>query len=430
MRRPEFDAVIDGLVRPGGPGAAVAVRQGGELIHSAGYGLANIGWGGPVDTETVFRIGSITKQFTAAAILRLAADGKLSIDDPVELHLPDFPVGERRITVRHLLGHTSGIKSYTAMPVMLEVARKDLPPSGLIDLFKDAPPDFAPGERYLYNNSGYVMLGAIIEAVAGKSYEAFLTETFFEPLDLTRTRYLYDAPIIAKRASGYTLTPQLQHAAPLSMHLPHAAGALGSTAEDLLAWSEALRGGKAVAAEDYAAMTTPGRLNDGEATSYGLGLLLSRYRNHGRIGHGGGINGFLSDLAYWPEHDLTIAVVSNSDAFPVQQAAHALARRALAAPDLVREPVALDDADLAACVGYYAFPLGMVVSFRSRDGALTARFPRPGSVFLPYAPGAFHLEGDPEVTLKFHERRGGAYQGAEFESYGEPMIGQRTRKPG
>ena len=145
----------------------------------------------------MFRIGSITKQFTAAAILNLAAEGKLSIDDPVERHLPDYPVGERRITLRHLLGHTSGIKSYTAMPVMLEVARKDLPPSGLIDLFKDAPPDFAPGERYLYNNSGYVMLGAIIEAVAGKSYEAFLTETFFEPLGLTRTRYLYDAPIIA-----------------------------------------------------------------------------------------------------------------------------------------------------------------------------------------------------------------------------------------
>ena len=243
MRKPEFDEVMNGLVRGDGPGAAVAVRLGGEVVHSAGYGLANAEWGIPIDPETVFRIGSITKQFTAAAILRLAADGKLSIDDPLKRHLPDYPVGERRITLRHLLNHTSGIKSYTAMPVFAEILARDLPLAEIIARFKDAPADFAPGERYLYNNSGYLLLGAIVEAASGQSYEAHLAETFFKPLELTRTSYLHNDPIVTKRASGYSLGPTLRNAPPISMTLPHAAGALGATAEDLLAWEQALRGG-------------------------------------------------------------------------------------------------------------------------------------------------------------------------------------------
>src|SRR6185437_11162283 len=277
MRKPEFDDVMNGFVRPDGPGAAVAARQGGEVVHSAGYGLANIEWGIPVDTETVFRIGSITKQFTAAAILKLAAEGKLGIDDPLERHLPDYPVGERRITLRHLLNHTSGIKSYTAMPVFAEVMRRDLPLAESIALFKDAPADFAPGERFLYNNSGYLLLGAVIEAASGKSYEAYLGEAFFAPLGLTRTSYLHNDPIVAKRASGYTLAPMLRNAAPLSMTLPHAAGAMGSTAEDLLAWELALRGGRVVAPTDYQAMTSPGQLNDGSPIQYGFGLMNQTY---------------------------------------------------------------------------------------------------------------------------------------------------------
>ncbi len=247
MRRAEFDEVMNGLVTPEGPGAAVAVRQGGEVVHSAGYGLANVEWGNPIDTETVFRIGSITKQFTAAAILRLAADGKLAIDDPIERHLPDYPIRERRITLRHLLNHTSGVKSYTAMPVFMEIMARDLPLVELIARFREAPPDFAPGERYLYNNSGYVLLGAVIEAASGKSYEAFLREIFFEPLGLARTSYLHNHTIVPKRASGYALARTLLNAALISMTLLHAAGALGSTAEDLLGWELALRGGRAVA---------------------------------------------------------------------------------------------------------------------------------------------------------------------------------------
>jgi CubicO group peptidase (beta-lactamase class C family) len=429
MRRPEFDAVMNDLAPPDGPGAAVAIRQGGEVVHSAGYGLANIEWRIPIDAETVFRIGSITKQFTAAAILRLAAEGKLSVDDPLERHLPDYPVGERPITLRHLLIHTSGIKSITAMPVFAEVMRRDLTLAENIALFKEAPRDFAPGERFLYNNSGYILLGAVIEAASGKSYEAFLREAFFDPLGLARTFYLHNDPIIAKRASGYTLAPDLKNAAPISMTLPHGAGALGSTAEDLLAWELALRTGRVVSATDYQTMTTPGRLNDGATIPYGFGLGRISYRGHASIGHGGGINGFLSSLVHWPDDDLTIAIASNSDAFAVQQAAYALARRALGEADIVREAISLSEAALASCAGTYGFDLGQKVRFKVKDGGLAAHFPTINSVFRPFGERAFFLVSDPEVTLTFDDLRDGACERLVLGGYGEPTIGARVLQP-
>ena len=425
MGEARFDAFLETLAPAGGPGAAVAVRLGDEVIHSGAHGLANVEWGVPIDTDTVFRIGSITKQFTAAAILRLAAEGLLAIDDPIERHLPDYPVGERRITVRHLLNHTSGIKSYSALPNLADFVRKDLSLSELIDVFKATPPDFAPGERYLYNNSGYILLGAIIEALSGESYEAYLAETFFEPLGLTRTCYLHEAPIVPKRASGYAMTPGLRNAPPLSMNLPHAAGALGSTVGDLLAWEKALRSGKAVSPDDYTAMTTPGRLDDGTPLGYGFGLTSQLYRGHRIVGHSGGINGFLSDLLYWPEHDLTVVVLSNSSAFPVQQASYGLARLALGLEDLVRETIPSDAAELEACAGVYRFELGLVASLKVKEGQLTAQFPRPGSVFLPFGPGAFHLATDPEVTLRFGDPREGVYQRVDYASYSSPNSARR-----
>ena len=265
----DFDDVLTPLVAPGGPGAAVAIRQHGEVIHAKGYGLANVEWGMPIATDTVFRIGSVTKQFTAAAILKLAEAGKLGIDDPIERHLPDYPVDGRTITVRHLLNHTSGIKSYTAIPEACwpTLGRNDVSLPEMIDVFKDRPADFQPGERYLYNNSGYILLTAIIEAVSGKRFETFLRETFFAPLGMTRTSYLHDEPIVKKRAAGYALAPGrgLVNCGWLAMTWPQGAGALGSTVNDLLAWDAALHGGQVLSAESYDAMIAPGQLGDGSA---------------------------------------------------------------------------------------------------------------------------------------------------------------------
>jgi CubicO group peptidase (beta-lactamase class C family) len=419
MDKAAIDALMNEAAPRGGPGAAIAVQHGGEL-HSAGYGLANVEWGIPIETDAIFRIGSVTKQFTAAAILRLAEQGKLEIEDPIERHLPDYPVGERVITVRHLLHHTSGIKSYTGLPSFAtELMRKDSSLTDLIAVFKDLPPDFQPGEKFLYNNSGYVLLGAIIEALSGKDYEIFLRDEFFAPLGMSRTSYLHDEPIVPKRAAGYAAKPDgaVINAPPLSMSWPHAAGALGSTVHDLLAWNAALHGGKLLSAESYAAMITPGRLNDGSDTGYGYGLGAPIYRERPIIGHNGGINGFLSHLGHWPQEHLTVVVLSNTTAFPIQRVTYALARRALGLPDLAPEAVSASDAELAAGAGVYKFDIGPL-QLKAQDGALHANYPLPGSIYRPAGPGAYFLADDPEVTLNFEDLENGVYRTALVQSYG------------
>ncbi|HEX3919463.1 MAG TPA: serine hydrolase domain-containing protein [Caulobacteraceae bacterium] len=427
MKRSDFDDVITALIVPGGPGAAVGVRHRGEMIHAAGYGLADVEWGNPIDTDTVFRIGSISKQFTAAAILRLADEGRLSIDDRVEAHLPDYPLGGRTITLRHLLNHTSGIKSYTAIAeVMRDRGANDVSVAQIIDVFKDRPADFQPGERYLYNNSGYVLLTAVIEAVSGKRFETFLREDLLDPLGLSRTSYLHARPLTPKRAHGYDLGRHgLVNCAWLAMSWPQGAGALGSTVNDLLAWDAALHSGQVLSPASYAAMIEPGRLNDGSAISYGLGLARRPYRGRPVISHGGGINGFLTHLAHYPDEDLSVVVLSNLSSFEIERATYSLVRRALGLADVVRTPATLDAAQLGRAAGVYGFQVGPL-TLTAADGVLESAFPRPGSVYRPYAEDAFFLERDPEVTLAFEDLRDGAYQRAVYRSYGDPERGERT----
>lgn len=430
MTRADFDAVLAPLAPPGGPGAAVAVRIGGEIVHAAGYGLANLEWGLPIDPDTVFRIGSITKQFTGAAILRLAERGKLGLDDRIERHLPEYPMNGRTITVRQLLNHTSGIKNVTELPLFAEFQRKDHTLKQAIALFQDLPPDFEPGEKWRYSNSGYILLGAIIETVAGQDYATFLQEEFFGPLGMTRTSYLLDAPIVTKRASGYEPTRSGPvNTSPISMTLPHAAGALGSTVGDLLTWDAALHGGRVLSAESYAAMITPGKLNDGSPTTYGLGLSRGAYRGIDAIGHNGGINGFVSTLEYWPGSDLSVAILANITSFPTASARLALVRRALGLEDVVREIVKASEAELAACEGLYTFEAGPL-RLKAKDGALAAAYPRPGSIYRPMGPGAYFLADDPEVTIAFAGAGEAGYEEARITAYdGEPARGVRAPEP-
>ena len=214
---PSFATTIDGIVadamRDGRtPGVSIAVARGGRLVYAKGHGLANVELNVPATPDTVFRIGSITKQFTAAAIMQLVEDGKMSLDDPIEKFLPDFPVRGRHITIRHLLNHTSGIKSYTSLGLkFLAVTRQDLSHEDLIALFKDEPDDFQPGEKWLYDNSGYYLLGVILEKVTGYKYGDYLQRQFFTPLGLSSTIYCDVEPIVKKRArrrlsASYALT--------------------------------------------------------------------------------------------------------------------------------------------------------------------------------------------------------------------------------
>jgi D-alanyl-D-alanine carboxypeptidase len=296
-----------------GPGAAVIVVRDGKTVLRKGYGLVNVELSVPIAPEMVFRIGSVTKQFTAAAILKLVEAGKLSLSDEIGRFLPDYPTRGKRITVEQLLNHTSGIRSLTGMPAWASHTREDWTPAQLIAFFQNEPLDFEPGTGWKYNNSGYLLLGAIIEKVSGKKYEDFLAETIFRPLGMERTRYGSDGPLIAGRATGYQRTPGGVVNAPyLSMTLPYSAGGLVSTVDDLAKWQAALDKDGLLSAESRRRMWTPVTLHDGRATRYGFGWGIWRYEGHAVVEHGGAINGFVSANMRWPDDRIYVAVLSNA----------------------------------------------------------------------------------------------------------------------
>ena len=313
----DIRAYLDGTFPDDRPGASVIIARDGEIIHQSAHGLANVELGVPITVDTVFRVGSITKQFTAAAIMLLEQRGQLSVDDPIEKFLPDYPTNGHVITVEHLLTHTSGIRSYTGIPgYMGNPVRADLSTAELIDVFDNEPMEFAPGEKWNYNNSGYVLLGAIIETVSGQTYEEFVADHIAVPLELEHT--FHGGPkIILNRAAGYVETDSgiVENAAYLSMTQPHAAGSLLSTTADLFAWHKALTGGEFIHDGSFAKMTRPYVLNDGEAYPYGYGLGLVKLRGREIIAHGGGINGFACFALWLPEDDIYVAVLTNRESF-------------------------------------------------------------------------------------------------------------------
>jgi D-alanyl-D-alanine carboxypeptidase len=316
-------ARVDALVQeaidlPESVGLSVGVSIGNRLVHSAGYGSAELEHKVPANKDTLFRIGSITKQYTAAAICRLAEQDKLTFDDLIQDHLPDYDTHGKEVTLRHLLTHTSGIFSYTSVgPEWSDFIALDLTHDELLAHVSSRPLEFEPGTKFNYSNTGYFLLGMVIEAASGQTYPKYLETEFQEPLGLTRTRYGSNSDIIANRAQGYEHHGggKFANDALISMTQPYAAGSLLSTGEDLVRWTMALTSGKVVGAESYEEMTTPFLLESGYDSPYGFGLGLSDIGGVPTINHSGGINGFNSMMMYDPESGLCVAVISNSEGF-------------------------------------------------------------------------------------------------------------------
>lgn len=293
-------------------GAAVMVYQDGKVLLDAAYGYASLEWSVPMTTGASFEIGSVTKQFTAAAILKLAEAGKLSLEDDFTQYL-DFDTGGRKITVRQLLDHTSGIASYTEVPDFWALSMHQHPRDSLVRLVEQQAFLFEPGEAMIYNNSGYYFLGLIIEKVTGQTYEEYLQEAFFGPLGMEDTYYCSSSEVVRKKAYGYNFSPEgLRQKTYLDHTWPYAAGSLCSTTNDLLAWMQALHKGKVLSSDGYTSMITPETLKNGEPLRYAKGL--THYEHHGQelISHGGGIHGFLSETRYFPEEDLYIICLVNT----------------------------------------------------------------------------------------------------------------------
>lgn len=366
----EIDAVMSAVYKPGEPGAAVIVRRGGKTLFRKGYGMANLELGVAVEPDMVFRLGSITKQFTAVSILLLAERGLLTLEDGIEKHLPGFPAGDRKVTIAHLLGHTSGIRSYTDMEEWLKMWRRDMTPAEIIAMSGEKPFDFEPGARWSYCNTGYVMLGAIIEKVSGRSYGEFVNENIFRPLGMTRSGYDHTEVIVPRRVAGYQRGKLGFVNAPyLSMTQPYAAGSLLSSVDDLAAWNDALLGGRVLKKESLRRAFTPFTLTDGESTGYGCGWMVADLRGHRTVEHGGGIMGFTSYALCLPDDGIYVAVLTNcagAGSNPEPRAVR-IAELALGLEAEEFKPASLSTADLDSLAGVYENRAGEA-RYISREG--------------------------------------------------------------
>ncbi|MFD3002630.1 serine hydrolase domain-containing protein [Pontibacter toksunensis] len=344
------------------PGMTVAVARDGDILFSRGYGKADVEMGADASPETVYAIASITKQFTAAAIMRLVEQGKMSLDDPITHYLPDYPVQGHHVTIRHLLNHTSGIKSYTELDREADRKRRlGLSYEDMIDLFAKEPFDFPPGEQFRYNNSGYYLLGQIIGRVTGRPYEEYVEGELLQPLGLHYTLFGDPGRLNPKRAKGYkyerSKEGKLFPAFRVRMQ-GDAAGGLSSTVGDLIRWTHLLHSGQVVSQESLQQMTSPTILPTAPPRTYGFGLDLAKLEDHGKVVHVGDTEGFNASLAHYPADGLSVVVLANSDDTQHEKVEEFLARAALdlkipQVPDLplTKEEVGRYDGTYALQVG-------------------------------------------------------------------------------
>jgi CubicO group peptidase (beta-lactamase class C family) len=349
----------------------VLVVNGDKVLLDKGYGMADLEWGNADTPDVKFRLGSLTKQFTATLVLLLQEDGKLKVDDPVSKYLPDAPKTWEKITLANLLGHTSGIPSFTDMKEFGVWRMSPHTTDEELALFRDKPLDFEPGSKFAYSNSNFEVLGAVIEKVSGKKYRDLLRERIFDPLGMKDSGLDTDELILPKRAQGYMPGPGgLVLARSESMTVPWAAGSIYSTTGDLLKWEHGLFGGKVLSGDSLKAMTTPGK------GSYGFGLFIADKGGLKEVSHGGGIEGFNTNLIYVPERRIAVVVLSNVNGAAPGTMGDQLLDVVLGNPVALaneRKAVPITKEELAKFAGVYDLAPTFAITFAVSGDALTAQ---------------------------------------------------------
>ena len=389
----EFDKMLSEKFKPGETGCAALVAKNGQIIYQKAFGMANLELNVPMQPDMVFRIGSITKQFTAVAILQLMEQGKLSLQDDITKFIPDYPTQAYTITIEHLLTHTSGIKSYTSITDYIKNVRSDLKPEELIAQFKNQPMEFAPGTKWNYNNSGFFLLGYIIEKVTGKTYAEYIQENFFTPLGMTSSCYGSDTKIIKNRAYGYQPGDDgAENSAYCSMTQPYSAGSIMSTVGDLFKWHQAVHSYKLVKKETIDKAFTEYKLANGDGTGYGYGWFLSQLQGSPTIEHGGGIFGYLTSSIYLPEEDVFVALFSNNVGKAPELTALKMAAMTIGKP-LKTTEIKLDEATLDQYIGIYTNDKKREVIITREGAQLSAMLSGSGSrKMFPIEKDKFILE--------------------------------------
>jgi CubicO group peptidase (beta-lactamase class C family) len=335
-------------------GIVAAVVKGKDTLLLKAYGKADVEGNVPMTVDTIIPIGSVTKQFTAAAILQLRDQGKLSLDDEITKWLPDFETRGNKVTLRHLLDHTSGIANLGQMPelrAMKLMRNPTVTRDAVYKVINRSPFQFPTGTMQIYSNSNFWLLGLIIEKASGMTYEEYVEKKIFAPLGMTRSMYCNNSENVPRRAYGYGMRNGITRRVPDIVHTgTYAAGAICSTAEDMIRWLQALHGGKVLSPRSYAEMITPSKLNDGTPLRYGMGLSVGEDR-HGLqyIGHNGGGFGFSSEARWFPGGKLAIVVLTNSEPDEITAVTARLAAAVLPVP----RPAGPFTGDASPLVGTY-----------------------------------------------------------------------------
>jgi CubicO group peptidase (beta-lactamase class C family) len=356
---------------------AVLVMKQNKVLLEKGYGLADREWNVANTAETKYRIGSVTKQFTAACILQLIEVGKLSLTDKLSKFYPDFPKGDS-VTIHMLLNHTSGIASYTDIKDFMNVATLSLSKDSMISFFKNKPYNFSPGTKWSYNNSGYFLLGCIIEKISGLTYSEYLQKNIFDKLEMKNSGVDKLDSVLTMRARGYSrVGKKTINADYISMAWPFSAGVLYSTVGDLYKWDRALYGNKILSKESLQKMFTPGKSN------YGYGVIIDSLEGHPRIWHNGGIPGFSTNFTRFMNDDICTVVFSNNES-NTDFVAIALADILFDVPveiPYVHKEAKINPSLLDRYVGKYS--AGLTIEVIKKDGKLYR-----------------HRDGTPDIELK------------------------------
>ncbi len=419
----QIDVVFDKFTKPGSPGCSMAVARAGEILYSRGYGLAQLEYDIPITPKTIFHVASVSKQFTAFAIILLAQEGKLSLDDDIRKYLSEVHDFGKALTIRHLIHHTSGIRDQWEILGLMGWRWDDVfTTADILDaVSRQRELNFNPGEEELYSNMGYTLLGVIVERVSGKPLREFCAERIFKPLGMERTHYHDDHRLIVKdRAYSYAPKDDGFENSVLS-YATAGATSLFTTAEDLVKWMDNFRTMTVGGSEVIESMLTRGRLNNDNEIGYASALSHGSHRGLRIIGHGGADAGFRSEVVWFPDQQLQIAVLGNISSVSAAGLARKVADVYLSdlytveekpKPEEGHDAVALSEDALKALAGPYVDPLtGVMRQFNFGDGRL--RIIRPGS-------GALGLEALSET--KFQTINRGIPMTVAFESSGESIA--------
>ncbi|WP_426105833.1 serine hydrolase [Massilia sp. TSP1-1-2] len=424
-----IDALVAPYYKPGQPGATLIVVKNGKTLLRKAYGMADVEHQVAMRPEATLRLGSITKQFTAVAIMMLADEGKLATTDPITKFLPDYPTQGKVITIEHLLTHTSGIVSYTGKPDFRTQSLRDVTVPQMIDYFKNDPIEFTPGTKHEYNNSGYFLLGAIIEKLSGQSYAKFVEQRIFIPLGMTHTAYEGHERAVVLRAAGHEQTPAgFGPSQPLSMSQPYAAGSLVSTVDDLAKWDAAISAGTLLKPASWKQAFTPYILANGTSTGYAYGWAVGKLRGSQAVSHGGGINGFSTYAVRLPAEKVYVALLTNSDSgMPAPSlVARQAAAVAIGKPFPEYKAIVLGAAALDAFDGSYKVDeKSSRVVRREGDRLLMQRTGRGAVELIPFSPDNFFVKESTD-TFTFHRNAQGQVDQVTLHADDADIVFPRT----